>query len=141
MSAVLRYTSPAAAIFNNLRSSRNADRNETAETPQSRFTPRVTIDEEKKAYFLRVDLPGLDKKDTKIRVEKNVLTLSGERRADNSHDCTYSERRFGTFERAFRLPDEVVQAQISAAMDKGVLTVTLPKAEETLPRKIDISVE
>lgn len=83
---------------------------------------------------LQADLPGLDKKDIELSVEKETVTISGERqdaRDIEQHNFHYSERTFGKFSRAVRLPFSADPATVSARFDNGVLTVNIPQPEST----------
>jgi HSP20 family protein len=105
--------------------------------------PAVDIAETDVAYEISVELPGLDEKNVEITHANGMLTIRGEKQEeseDKRKDYYVSERRYGSFERSFRLPDSVDEAKISAAFNKGVLVVTLPKTQDTRQpeKKIEI---
>jgi HSP20 family protein len=106
-----------------------------------RWMPPVDIRESGDALMLSVDLPGVKKEDVQITLENNVLTVGGERKfekdveEENYHRI---ERAYGSFARSFTVPGNLRHDQIQASFENGVLTVTLPKADEAKPRKIDI---
>jgi HSP20 family protein len=106
------------------------------------WTPPVDIEETDNSYRLQAELPGLTKDDIQITLENNVLRLSGERKfekdvkKENYHRV---ERIYGSFARSFALPQQVDSEHVQAAFENGVLTVTVPKAEQARPRKIAIS--
>jgi HSP20 family protein len=106
------------------------------------WMPPVDIQETPEAYKLAAELPGLTKDDINITLENNVLRLTGERqfekdaKKDNYHRI---ERTYGTFTRAFALPQQVEPEGVQAAFENGILTITVPKAEQAKPRKISIS--
>ncbi len=108
------------------------------------WAPRVDIVEEKNAYRLHADLPGMSKDDIKVSVENGVLTLSGERKAekkerkDDSYE--YFERSYGSFTRSFNLPEHVDANAIKAGYHDGVLELELPKTEKALPKQIEVKV-
>jgi HSP20 family protein len=107
------------------------------------FSPSVDIEEKKDKFILRADLPGLDKKDVDVKVQDNVLLLSGKREESKEEEkdgAKYSERRFGAFSRQFRLGSNVETGKIKASYKKGVLTVVLPKRPEVQPKQIPVSV-
>jgi HSP20 family protein len=112
---------------------------------QSVWSPRVDIVEDKDAYRLHADLPGLAREDVKVTVENGVLTLSGERKAEKrekkGEGYEYYERTYGSFSRSFRLPDNVDPAGVKASHKNGVLELTLPKREEAKPKAIEVKVE
>jgi HSP20 family protein len=108
----------------------------------SAWTPAVDIFDTDRAIILRAELPGLDVGDIEIEVDDNVLTLKGERRFEESvQEGRYYrlERSYGHFQRTVTLPQGVKADEISATFDKGVLSVTVPKAEEVRPRKISVT--
>ena len=106
------------------------------------WMPAVDIRETEEAYEVAAELPGMSKKDINITLEDNVLTLSGERRfekeseKDNYHRI---ERAYGSFSRSFTLGHGVDSEGVKAAFKDGVLTITVPKREESKPRKIAIN--
>ncbi len=106
------------------------------------WMPPVDIQETEDAYKLNAELPGLTKDDINITLENNVLRLSGERKLekDVKKDSYHRiERIYGAFSRAFALPQQVNPEGVQAVFESGVLTVTVPKAEQAKPRKISIS--
>ena len=119
-----------------------------AERPHNANTPadleiRVDIEEAEEALTLRADLPGVDKKAIKVNVEKGFLTISGERKQEKSGEkgtFRRMERAFGNFSRTFKLPPSADDAQIAAKYQDGVLTITLPKKENSKPRKVEVSI-
>jgi HSP20 family protein len=106
-----------------------------------RWAPAVDLFEREDSLVLKADLPGLDEDDVQIEVRDNVLTISGERRADfEGTDNGYYrvERAFGTFSRSLTLPEGVDADKIQASFDTGVLEITIPKPEQRKPRRIEI---
>jgi HSP20 family protein len=92
---------------------------------------------------LKAELPGVDPKDVDIRIENNVLTISGERKFDSEvkkENYHRVERAYGTFTRSFTLPTMVDSGAVKAEFKDGVLRVTLPKREEAKPKQIQINV-
>ena len=103
--------------------------------------PAINVVEAKDHYQISVELPGLVKDDVKISLDKNQLTISGERKPTNKTEGTKlvrSESWNGKFNRTIELPDTVDSNNISAELTNGILTVSVPKAEETKPREISI---
>jgi HSP20 family protein len=93
-------------------------------------------------YVLRADLPGLSQEDVNIELESNVLTISGERKAEHErHEEGYYriERAFGSFVRSLTLPEGIDPDAIQANFDRGVLEIRIPKPEQRKPRKVTIS--
>ena len=108
------------------------------------WTPALDVYQDKDTLFVKAELPGMKKEDVKLSLHDGVLTLSGERRHEKNHDekaNLRNERFFGRFERSINLPFTVDATRVSASYEDGILTVTLPKAEEAKPRQIDISVK
>jgi HSP20 family protein len=107
-----------------------------------RWAPAVDLFEREHSLVLKADLPGLSEEDVQIEVRDNVLTISGERRADfeDKQNGYYRvERSFGSFSRALTLPEGVDADKIAASFDNGVLEITIPKPEERKPRRIEIA--
>ncbi len=105
------------------------------------WQPALDVKETDKEFIVRMDVPGLNKKDIHISVDNNVLTIRGERkREEEEKDANYycSERFYGSFQRSFTLPTEIDQDNIKAEYKNGVLTITLPKTEEAKARVVEI---
>jgi HSP20 family protein len=95
--------------------------------------PAVDIVEREGAYEITADLPGLDEKNVEVQVSNGNLTIRGEKKEEKEEkkkDFYLQERRFGSFERTFGVPEGVDIDKIEANFKKGVLTVTLPKKPE-----------
>jgi HSP20 family protein len=92
-------------------------------------------------FLVRFDLPGVDPASIDLTVEKNALTVSAERRWEAADDVQVvaSERPQGTFRRQLFLGDGLDPERVEASYDNGVLTVTIPVAEQAKPRKIEVS--
>jgi HSP20 family protein len=106
------------------------------------WAPVVDIYEQDGTIVLKAELAGVDPKDVDVRVENNVLTLKGERRADSEVKQEHYhrvERTYGAFSRSFTLPTVVDSEKIKADIKDGVLRVSLPKKEEAKPRQITIN--
>jgi len=104
----------------------------------------VDVNETETEFFLSADMPGLDKKDVSVDIHDGVITIKGERAIDNeksTDDYRIRERQLGSFNRSFRLPDNVNEVKVAAKFKNGVLQVTLPKTKEVIPegRQIKIS--
>jgi HSP20 family protein len=90
---------------------------------------------------VKADLPGMKREDIKITFENQVLTIEGERKADAVAGDAYrrAERGIGAFRRSFTLPATIDGGRIAASYQDGVLTVTLPRREESRPRQIPVN--
>lgn len=116
--------------------------------PLGRFfgatTPAVDLVEKETAFELSAELPGLDEGDIDVTLSNDMLTIKGEKKEEHEEkgEGRYlSERRYGSFERAFRLPDGVDRDKIDAQFDKGILTLVLPKTKEAQKRSRKIAVK
>lgn len=106
-------------------------------------SPKVNISEDKEYYTLSMAAPGLDKKNIKINLEKDSLTISY-KMEDKSEDLNFTRREFNfnQFERTFYLPEFIDFEKIISKYENGILSVTLPKRDEAIdkgPREISIS--
>ncbi len=108
------------------------------------WQPLVDIYEDEEAVMIKAELPGMEEKDIEVKIENNTLILRGERKHDleiQKENYHRIERLYGTFQRSFSLPHTVDLEKVKASCDKGVLTVTLPKKEETKPKQIKVEVK
>ena len=109
------------------------------------WMPAVDIYEtENHEVVIKAELPEVKKEDIGVTVENNVLTLTGERKQEESvksEQFQRVERRFGSFSRSFSLPTTVDAGQIAASYKDGVLTVRLPRREEAKPKQITVNVD
>jgi HSP20 family protein len=109
------------------------------------WLPAVDIFEtETHEVVIKAELPDVKKEDIGVTVENNVLTLTGERKQEQSirrEQFQRVERRFGSFSRSFTLPTSVDAGHIAASYKDGVLTIRLPRREEAKPKQINVSVE
>jgi HSP20 family protein len=108
------------------------------------WAPAVDIFETGDRIVLRADLPGMEQNDIELRVDDNILTLRGERRAPGDvkpEDLHRAERPYGPFVRSFSLPINVDQSGIRAVQKNGVLEVVLPKKQESKARAIKVEVK
>ncbi len=114
------------------------------ESKVSRFTnPKANIAENADNYEIVLALPGMTKKDIELLVEKETLTIR-HKNNESREEVSYARKEFdfNGFERSFSLPETVNTEKISARMENGMLTVTLPKKDEAVdrgPRNINIS--
>lgn len=111
--------------------------------PEAAWAPQIETLRRGDDFVVRADLPGLKKENVEIRIEENVLTISGERseeKKEEREDYFRSERSYGRFFRAIPLPEGADADRCSAAFTDGVLEVTvpLPKAPEVKAKKIEI---
>ena len=120
------------------------ERASTAACPETKgWSPPVDVTETEAHYELRAELPGVNGPDVKVVVRDGVLTLSGERSAIPAVEGTkihLTERRFGAFERRFRLPKDADGERVSAEFKNGILTIAVPKREEVKPKEIEVRI-
>ena len=105
------------------------------------WRPAMDVSETENEVVVQVDLPGLSRDEIKVNVSKDVLSVRGDKRHESkSEDKRFylTERTYGSFKRSFTLPSAVDAEKILAAYKDGVLTLTLPKAEEAKPKEIKI---
>lgn len=135
-------------IYQNPRSvmstlSRSVDRRNGPEArSRSGFVPSVDIYEETAHFVVAADLPGVDAAAIDITVEDDLLTLRGERKLEASAEgaeLRRSERPSGRFERSFRLPETATAEGVEAKYRDGVLKISIPKAKEATPYRIEVT--
>ena len=107
------------------------------------WSPVTDVREDENGLQVVVELPGMSSEDVSVTVENGVLSISGEKRQENEEGDAESnyhlvERRYGKFERTFRLPRSVDSGKVKAKFDNGLLTVDLPKSEKAKKRQIQI---
>ncbi len=104
---------------------------------------RFDVSETDKALELTAELPGIEEQDVELLLGDGVLTLKGEKRAEQEQkekDYYLSERRYGAFSRSLRLPETVDPGKIKATFDKGVLRIVMPKRAEAKAEKKKIAI-
>ena len=115
--------------------------NDESSVVTSQWMPLVDIREEGDRFVLYADIPGVDPQDIEVQMDKGLLTIKGERRAESTSESErYSrvERVHGSFHRRFALPDSADPDGISASGHDGVLQVVIPKRPESRPRRIQV---
>ncbi|MFS8636977.1 MAG: Hsp20/alpha crystallin family protein [Gemmatimonadota bacterium] len=138
-----RFSSPWDAI-RDMREQMDALLRATLRGPDgyvAEFEPAVDITERDDALVLTAELPGMRREDIEVELDNNVLTIRGEKkeeREEKGEERYLYERRFGSFSRSFTLPRTVDPDRISARYERGVLTVTLPKLEESKGKRIEV---
>jgi HSP20 family protein len=107
------------------------------------FHPAADVHETEDAYQIQVELPGVKQENVNVSIEDGVLTLSAEKKVEEEvkeRNVWRTERTFGSFSRSFSFSHEIDADQVSATYRDGVLELTVPKAEQAKPRKIDVTV-
>jgi HSP20 family protein len=109
----------------------------------SGWTPAFDVYEDKDNFYVRAELPGMRKEDIDLSMHNGSLSISGERKSDDKlkeAEVYRAERFFGRFQRTITLPTLVAVDKIKAQYQDGILSVTVPKAEEAKPKHIDVKV-
>lgn len=104
------------------------------------WMPATDIAETDMSFVVTMELPGIDMTKTDISFNGGILTIRGEKHKESGEGecCHRSERYEGNFSRTIRVPDNVQSDKIDATYKDGILKVTLPKTEESMPRKIEV---
>jgi len=105
------------------------------------FVPPVDVYEDEHNLMLKLEIPGINEEDLDVQVENNTLTVKGERKfekEEKEENFHRIERRYGSFQRTFRLPNTVNTDSVEADYDKGVLKITLGKRAEAKPKQIKV---
>ena len=113
------------------------------EIARCEWKPAVDIFDTSEGFVIRADLPGVKKENVSVELKDNMMTLKGERTADFpvANEKFYRrERCFGTFFRAFTLPEHLKADSIRATLKDGVLEIRMPRPEAEKPRQIQVSV-
>ena len=114
------------------------------ETGEQMWNPDVDIRETDNEVVVKAEIPGMEQKDINISIKDSVLTLKGEKKQEKEEkEANYHrvERTYGSFTRMFTLPTTVVADKATAKYNKGVLSITLPKAEEAKPKEIAVEIK
>ena len=104
--------------------------------------PRLDMTETEQAYEVQAEMPGVEKEDLKVAIDRQRVTIEGECRKANERregeNVVYSERSARKFMRSFTLPTEVDDASAEAKLENGVLHLTLPKKQGSAARRLEI---
>jgi len=109
------------------------------ETAREFVTPGVNILETTDAYVLEAEMPGVNKDGLNLTVEGNVLTLLGRRQPVTEANLVYRESGPADFRRVFEMDPSIETAKITARIEQGILSITLPKAEKVKPQRITVN--
>ena len=120
---------------------REVEKPEETTVPARFYQPNTDIFEEEGSLTLVMEMPGVQKDNVDITIEKNVLDVEGKIDFSKYEELepVYTEYNVGHYKRSFSLSSKIDQGKISAEMNDGLLTLVLPKAEEAKPRTIEIS--
>lgn len=107
------------------------------------FSPKVDVSENEKSINISAELPGMEEKDIEVILQDQILTIKGEKKnnvVDKENESYRTERRYGSFQRSLRVPDEIEADSITASFKNGVLNVLLPKSEKAQEKVRQIEV-
>ena len=109
----------------------------------SGWSPAMDLYQNSDNVVARVELPGMRNEDIEISLQEGMLTISGERKSETPENdkAERTERYVGKFRRSIALPTQVDPNKVTANYRDGILTITLPKAEEAKPKQIQVNVE
>ncbi len=113
---------------------------------ESAWTPTVDVEDDEKAIRLKAEIPGVEEKDLTVMLEQDnrILRISGKKEEERKEDKSrymLTERRFGSFERSIALPEGIKAEDIKATFKNGVLSVEIPKSEQSKPQTVKIDVK
>ena len=145
MTSVPRDVFNLQSEFNKMVGSFFSDEDADTSVPSQSWIPAVDIMENDDKYIANMELPGVRKEDVSITMLEQVLTIRGEKKQEKKEGKDGSvdriERSYGSFQRSFTLPATVRSEAIVAEFKDGILTVTMPKAEEKKPKQIEVKVK
>src|ERR1700732_4744110 len=108
----------------------------------NRWNPAVDVYQDKEQFTVYAELPGLKKEEIEISLHDDTLTISGERKREESTEQEFlTERSYGKFQRSLTLPSAVDAEAVKAIYKNGLLQVVLPKAEQTKPKQIEVDLK
>ncbi|MEO8045109.1 MAG: Hsp20/alpha crystallin family protein [Spartobacteria bacterium] len=107
----------------------------------SGWSPALDLYQNSDNVVAVVELPGMRKEDIDIFLHDGMLTIAGERQSSEGEEAERTERFSGKFRRSISLPTRVDAGKVHATYKDGILTVTLPKAEEAKPKKVEVTIE
>jgi HSP20 family protein len=105
------------------------------------FVPAVELSENDESYAITVELPGVSKDDIQVDLREGMLVVHGEKRSEREEKKErgrYLERSYGSFSRTFTLPSDADSERMEASFKDGVLTIRIPRSEQSRPRQIQI---
>jgi len=111
---------------------------------QPEFQPKLDVTDDKAFLRVALEVPGVDSKDLDVEVADGVMTISGEKKQEETsreEGCYRMERSYGYFRRAIPLPTEVDAGKAEAKFDKGVLTINLPKTEKAKQQATKVAIK
>lgn len=111
---------------------------------ESGWMPTVDVEEDDKEVRIRAEIPGIEEKDLSVTLENDILTIAGEKKEEKKEEnrrYVVSERRFGSFHRAIRLPEGIDRDKIEAGFKNGVLKIAIPLVEAPEKKRVKIALK
>jgi HSP20 family protein len=106
------------------------------------WMPQVDISETEEAFIVKAELPGVKKEDVNVNFENSILTIRGEKKVETEDKKRHRvECAYGSFIRSFTLPQTIKADKIEAVYKNGILSLTIPKAEEAKPKQIEVKIK
>jgi HSP20 family protein len=139
---LMQYTRPGLAwpTFGRLASLQD-ELDRLFESPMQAWAPALDVQEDKEGFTIRAELPGMKREDIEVSIQDGALVISGERKQEKIEEGTEvhrQERYYGRFSRVLTLSTAVSSDKVKATYKDGILTVSLPKAEEAKPKQITV---
>jgi HSP20 family protein len=125
-------------VFNDFFNTKSLDLN------NQEISPRINVEENENEWKISAELPGVAKEDVRVNFQDQVLSISGEKKVekeDKNKNYHRNERSFGKFSRSLKINSPIVSDKIDAEYKDGILTISLPKAEEAKPKLIDVKIK
>ncbi|MCP3852961.1 MAG: Hsp20/alpha crystallin family protein [Gammaproteobacteria bacterium] len=106
------------------------------------WMPVVDIEETEDAFAIKAELPGVEKDDVSINIDKGILTIKGEKKTETEDKKRHRiECSYGSFVRSFTLPQSVKVDEVQAEYNNGILNLNIPKSEEAKPKEIEVKIK
>ena len=106
------------------------------------WMPVVDIEETEEAFTVKAELPGVEKEDVNINIDKGILTIKGEKKTETEDKKRHRiECSYGSFVRSFTLPQSIKIDEVEAEYNNGILNLSIPKSEEAKPKEIEVKIK
>lgn len=140
---LIRYNRPSRDVFSkNFSDVMDEFFNDVVNQRNNNFVPGIDISETDTQFLVSVELPGVSKEDIDVSLDNGQLTISGERKFEESEEGKTFHRvetKYGSFSRSFHLPDNVDEESINAKYENGLLNITIQKTEDKVKKRIEVS--
>jgi HSP20 family protein len=108
------------------------------------FSPVIDMYDNKDEIVVKAEIPGMKKEDVHVSITEDSISIKGEMKKEEEvkeDDYYYSERSFGSFSRTLNLPSKIKSNKVDAKFENGLLEIHMPKAEESKPKEVEISLQ